>query len=159
MSKCKKKTSSGKKDSPAPKKKSPKLPEVISEGPNGKNPSDKKINRMFVEDLRSFYNSVLGEDIPEELLLALKLKTSLTKEEIDEIERVDRLVDIIIEHAGYTKIKSGRYNEKEILNMVKELDTLSVEIFMEELRIISEKSPFRSVRKAVEEKLSARDYN
>jgi len=159
MSRCKKKTDSRKKEAPLRKKKPPKLPEVISEGPNGKKAPCKNMNRMFVEDLRSFYNSVLGEDMPEEILLALKLKTSLTKEEIRQIEKVDRLVDIIIEHAGYTKRKSGRYNEKEVLSMVKELDNLSIEIFMTELRIIHEKSPYESVRKAVEEKLSARNYN
>jgi len=152
---------SEKKDSPGPKKKPGKFPEVAEEKINGKEKTRHEIaNEAFVEDLCSFYSNAIGEEMPGELLLALKLKTELTQKEMDEIEKVDGLVDVILEHVECIEKRQGKeYSEKQVLGMVKELDALSVEVFMKELRIICEKSPFESVRNALEKKLNISDYN
>lgn len=163
MASSKKKTASGKKDAPVPKKKAPKLklPIVITE-PAEDMPEKltlEKIERMMEDEIRTAYKEFFGENIPEPILKEV-MKIEPTHEELIEIDRIMEMTSVISRHIDHINNEDAPYpTEKEVLAVVSLLKPSVVEILAKELYLIGEKSPYESVRMAAEKKLNLMGYD
>jgi len=139
---------------PSAKSKSkPKLLEVSIEKSSSKLTVE-KIENMIKEELRERYAEFFGEEIPKHMLDQL-MKSFPSREELDEIDRVQMMVDTLCDHIAHIEGKLAPYHDAdEIIAVIAELPEFSVNLFRKELILISEKSSYKEVRQAAEEKLN-----